>query len=77
MQARGLRLRRRPLRDAVEPCRDMRVGAVQRLADLVAEAYRDTPRALWGLAERSLLAHLVKLAREHRAIDRGDGRWSR
>lgn len=46
------------------------------LTELVAEAYRDTPRALWGLAERSLLAHLVKLAREHRAIDHGDGRWS-
>ncbi len=47
------------------------------LSELVAEAYRDTPRALWGLAERSLLAHLVKLAREQRAIDHGDGRWSR
>lgn len=47
------------------------------LAELVAEAYRDTPRVLWGLAERSMLAHLIKLAREHRAIDQGDGRWSR
>jgi endoribonuclease LACTB2 len=47
------------------------------LAELVAEAYSDTPRALWGLAERSLLAHLVKLARERRARDAGDGRWSR
>lgn len=47
------------------------------LGELVAEAYRDTPRALWGLAERSLLAHLVKLARDQRARDVGDGRWSR
>jgi glyoxylase-like metal-dependent hydrolase (beta-lactamase superfamily II) len=47
------------------------------LATLVAEAYSDTPRALWKLAERSLLAHLVKLARERRARDVGDGRWSR
>jgi endoribonuclease LACTB2 len=47
------------------------------LAALVADAYSDTPRALWGLAERSLLAHLVKLAQEHRARDAGDGRWSR
>jgi glyoxylase-like metal-dependent hydrolase (beta-lactamase superfamily II) len=47
------------------------------LAELVAEAYSDTPRALWGLAERSLLAHLVKLGRERRAVDAGDGRWSR
>lgn len=47
------------------------------LAELVAEVYSDTPRALWALAERSLLAHLVKLVREQRAIDAGDGRWSR
>src|SRR5262245_24344606 len=47
------------------------------LAELVADAYGDTPRPLWGLAERSLLAHLIKLARERRAIDVGDGRWSR
>jgi endoribonuclease LACTB2 len=47
------------------------------LADLVAETYSDTPRALWALAERSLLAHLIKLARERRAVDVGDGRWSR
>ncbi len=47
------------------------------LAELVAEVYSDTPRALWTLAERSLLAHLVKLAREQRATDAGDGRWSR
>jgi len=50
--------------------------APRTLAELVAEAYRDTPRVLWPLAERSLLAHLVKLAREQRAVDRGDGRWS-
>jgi endoribonuclease LACTB2 len=51
--------------------------APRRLGELVADAYSDTPRALWGLAERSLLAHLVKLAREQRAVDTGDGRWSR
>jgi len=47
------------------------------LAELVAEAYGDTPRALWPLAERSLLAHLIKLVRELRPRDAGDGRWSR
>jgi ribonuclease/clavin/mitogillin len=47
------------------------------LAELVGDAYSDTPRALWGLAERSLLAHLVKLVHERRATDTGDGRWSR
>ena len=51
-------------------------AAPRTLGDLVAEAYRDTPRALWPLAERSLLAHLVKLTGEHRAVDRGDGSWS-
>jgi glyoxylase-like metal-dependent hydrolase (beta-lactamase superfamily II) len=61
--------------------RESRVTAALRdtprtLGELVAEAYSDTPRALWALAERSLLAHLVKLGREQRAIDRGDGRWS-
>jgi glyoxylase-like metal-dependent hydrolase (beta-lactamase superfamily II) len=47
------------------------------LAQLVPEVYSDTPRAVWALAERSLLAHLVKLVREQRAVDIGDGRWSR
>jgi len=47
------------------------------LRALVADVYSDTPRAAWPLAERSLLAHLVKLAREQRARDAGDGSWSR
>ncbi|HET7501138.1 MAG TPA: MBL fold metallo-hydrolase [Kofleriaceae bacterium] len=47
------------------------------LGELVRETYSDTPRALWPLAERSLLAHLMKLAREQRATDAGDGSWSR
>ncbi len=45
-------------------------------SELVAVAYDDTPRMLWRLAERSLLAHLVKLEREGRATS-ADGRWSR
>jgi glyoxylase-like metal-dependent hydrolase (beta-lactamase superfamily II) len=62
--------------------REAKVAAALReaprsLAELVAEAYDDTPRALWGLAERSMLAHLVKLARERRATDAGGERWSR
>jgi len=47
------------------------------LAALLPTAYGDTPRMLWPLAERSLLAHLVKLARDGRARDDGSGRWSR
>ncbi len=37
------------------------------LAQLVAQAYVDTPAALWPIAERSLEAHLIKLVREGRA----------
>jgi glyoxylase-like metal-dependent hydrolase (beta-lactamase superfamily II) len=43
----------------------------------VAIVYSDTPKVLWRLAERSLLAHLEKLVREGRAKNAGDGRWSR
>jgi ribonuclease/clavin/mitogillin len=47
------------------------------LAELVAEVYADTPRVLWPLAERSLLAHLTKLAREDCAVEVQAGRWAR
>ena len=49
----------------------------QLLSALLVTAYADTPRVLWPLAERSLVAHLVKLAREGRAAPDGSGRWSR
>jgi ribonuclease/clavin/mitogillin len=52
-------------------------GEPRALDALVADVYADTPRILWPLAERSLLAHLAKLAREGRARDAGGGRWSR
>ena len=42
--------------------------------DLVPRAYDDTPRALWPLAERSLIAHLVKLEADGRARRDGE-RW--
>jgi glyoxylase-like metal-dependent hydrolase (beta-lactamase superfamily II) len=41
---------------------------------LVAIAYDDTPRVMWPLAERSLLAHLVKLARDGLVVEDG-GSW--
>lgn len=44
------------------------------LASLVEKAYADTPRDLWPYAERSLLAHLIKLEGEARAEHTGD-RW--
>ena len=51
-------------------------GEPQSLAALVARAYDDTPRELWGYASRSLLGHLVKLEAEGRAAREGD-RWRR
>ncbi|HEY2954095.1 MAG TPA: MBL fold metallo-hydrolase [Candidatus Eisenbacteria bacterium] len=44
------------------------------LATLVERAYADTPRELWDYAERSLLAHLLKLEAEGRAAREGE-RW--
>lgn len=49
-------------------------GTPRPLGELVARAYADTPRELWSYAERSLLAHLLKLEREDRAARDGD-RW--
>jgi len=46
------------------------------LNELVATAYADTPRMLWPLAERVLLAHLGKLQRDGRAREVSPGRWS-
>jgi endoribonuclease LACTB2 len=43
-------------------------------AALVPIAYDDTPTAMWPLAQRSLLAHLVKLARDGRVVEDG-GVW--
>lgn len=47
------------------------------IAALVPAAYPDVPPAVYKLAERSLLAHLYKLAHEKRARRHDDGRWSR
>ena len=46
------------------------------LAALVESAYADTTRELWPYAERSLLAHLLKLEAEGRAKREGE-RWAR
>ena len=43
--------------------------------ELVPHVYQDVDRKLYGLAERSLLAHLEKLVEDHRA-SLSDGRWS-
>uniref|UniRef100_A0A832ICX7 MBL fold metallo-hydrolase n=1 Tax=Eiseniibacteriota bacterium TaxID=2212470 RepID=A0A832ICX7_UNCEI len=51
-------------------------AAAEPPAALVPRAYDDTPKELWGYAERSLLAHLLKLESEGRAARDGDG-WRR
>lgn len=43
------------------------------LAELVALAYDDTPLAAHGIAQRSLLAHVEKLAQEGRVLPYGSG----
>jgi len=45
--------------------------ALRALKELVERAYADTPRELWEYAERSLLAHLIKLEHEGRAAREG------
>jgi hypothetical protein len=42
--------------------------------DLVPHVYQDVPEHLFGLAERSLLAHLLKLEADGIA-DSDDGKW--
>jgi endoribonuclease LACTB2 len=44
--------------------------------ELVPVAYSDTPRLLWPLAERSLIAHLAKLVKDGRARIVGADRWT-
>jgi len=51
-------------------------GEPRSLAALVERAYADTSRELWPYAERSLLAHLLKLEREGRAVRTGET-WRR
>jgi glyoxylase-like metal-dependent hydrolase (beta-lactamase superfamily II)/8-oxo-dGTP pyrophosphatase MutT (NUDIX family) len=48
----------------------------QPLATLVERAYADTAKELWSYAERSLLAHLLKLESEGRAVREGES-WRR
>lgn len=52
-------------------------GEPARVEALVPLAYPDVPPAVYGLAARSLLAHLFKLEREGRAAREPDGRWRR
>lgn len=48
----------------------------QPLPALVARVYTDLSPSLYGLAEHSLLAHLIKLEREGRAVEQPQG-WVR
>ena len=47
-------------------------AAPRPIAELLEHAYADTPRELWPWAERSLLAHLLKLERDGRAQRDGE-----
>ncbi len=47
---------------------------LQELPALVERVYADTPAELWAYGERSLLAHLLKLEAEGRAVREGE-RW--
>jgi glyoxylase-like metal-dependent hydrolase (beta-lactamase superfamily II) len=46
------------------------------LAELVGTVYDDVPAALHGVAQRSLLAHLLKLQAEGRAAEDAQQRWA-
>lgn len=59
-------MRERRVRDALG-------SAPRSAAELCAVAYADTPSFLWPLAERSLLAHLVKLVEDGVAVDDASG----
>ncbi|MEO6777779.1 MAG: MBL fold metallo-hydrolase [Kofleriaceae bacterium] len=50
--------------------------AATAVGELVARVYADTPQVLWPLAERSLVAHLRKLAVDGRAREVAPGQWS-
>ena len=45
------------------------------LDELLPEVYADTPEQLFPVARRSLLAHLLKLQEDARALDLGGDRW--
>ena len=54
----------------------LEAGRAQSSADLVAASYPGLAPALHRLAERSLLAHLIKLGEDGAALERSDG-WVR
>lgn len=60
--------RERKLRSALDALPDRTPG------ELVPSVYDDVPARLHAWAERSLLAHLIKLAEDGDALER-DGRW--
>ncbi len=46
----------------------MRKEGVSQIPDFVRELYRDTPRKLWPAAGRSVLAHLIAMVADGRAV---------
>lgn len=47
------------------------------VTELVPAVYADVPAAMHGFAERSLLAHLIKLVRDGRAVEHAGRRYAR
>jgi glyoxylase-like metal-dependent hydrolase (beta-lactamase superfamily II) len=63
------------LRREQQVCDALAAATTSSLHELVQRAYADTPPALWPLAARSLLAHLLKLQRDQRAAEVRPGVW--
>ena len=45
------------------------------MAQVLQKAYDDSPREMWPIAERSALAHLLKLEAEGRVSETADALW--
>lgn len=53
----------------------LRAHGQAQLDEMLPQVYADTPPQLFPVARRSLLAHLIKLREDARAVEQADGRW--
>ena len=53
----------------------LQAEGVAKAKELLPQAYADTPKFLYPLAERACLAHLIKLVADGRAEALDDGRY--
>jgi len=68
-------VRHRLMREAKVVAQLERLGQAN-MDELVVAVYDDVPEAMHPWAKLSLLAHLIKLQVEERAVDHGDSVWS-